>query len=368
MAGHPLLSHQPLKIIFQLTYIGTIAVRLPVWIIVALVPWFRPHPKWTPKQTLIARLTYAVTDMRSRIGLTEPLSLEQGEEGSRFQTIEPFPSERYQGPLASGTRPAAVGGTWFPRAFDADAAPKNIIVLYFHGGAYVKGDGRIDFCGFSGKNWVERSGADAVFSVQYRLSGYSGLNPFPAALQDALTSYLFLLDRLRIPAHQIVVSGDSAGGNLAIALLRYIEEFGSEFRTPVPRCAVLLSPWVAPFDYDPSGNPNRGTDFLPMSFLKWGANTYAGHLPDAAANPYITPLSKLFTTPVPIFANAGSAEIFLGAIARWAEEMRQVRNNDVELNLEDAACHDTFLLGEVLGFEDSAREVADKIGAFIRKF
>lgn len=340
---------------------------MPFWTISAAIPSLRPHPKWTAKQAFMVRVAYAVLDIDARIGITEQLSLEKQKEGDRFQVIKPSSEDVYKGPLASDIKPDVIGGTWFPQAPVGDLASK-LVVLHFHGGAFVQGNGRTEQCGFLAKTMVTQGGADFVFSVQYRLSGYSGLNPFPAALQDALTSYLFLLNDLKIPARQIVVSGDSAGGNLVIAFLRYIQEFGVQLNISPPRCAALLSPWVAPLDHDFTGNPNRVSDFLPASFLIWGARTYAGHLPNAASHPYVTPLGNPFATTVPILVNSGTAEIFFDANLRWTDEMRGITNNVVELHREDAAVHDTSLSGQLLGFEESARGVAERIGVFIRQY
>lgn len=365
---HPLVSYQPLRFIFQLSYFVTVIPRLPYYIVRALIPGFRPHPAWSAKQTFMTRLAYPLLDVTSRIGITETLTLGKGKEGGRFQTVAPSTSDVYKGPLVSeATKPATIGGTWFPQAPGADIASKTV-VLYFHGGAFIQGDGRDAQCGSIAKKLLEKGGADAVFSLQYRLSGYGGLNPFPAALQDALSSYLFLLNELRIPARQVVVAGDSAGANLATALLRYLSEFGTAINAPPPKCAVLLSSWVAPFQYQTAGNLHRGTDFIPSSFPAWGAHAYAGHLPDGESDPYITPLGKPFPTPVPIFANAGSAEIFFERITQWAEEMRGIGGNVVETHHEEAAVHDTFLVGDVFGFEKSAWGVAAKIGEFVRQF
>jgi acetyl esterase/lipase len=362
----PLLAHQPLKLLFQLAYFTTIIARLPLWLTVAFVGPLRPHPKWTAKQTLMTQVAYAVTDLKSRIGVTSELSLQQNKEGERFQVVDPSTSETYKGPLVSeAVKPVPVGGTWFPQAPGKDIASK-VVVLYLHGGAFVEGDGRDEYCGFPGKTMVERGGVDAVFSLQYRLSGWSGHNPFPAALQDALTGYLFLLEKLGIPSHQIVLCGDSAGGNIAIALLRYIEEFGTT--TPRPRCATLLSPWVAPFDYNTKRSPNHKSDFLPTSFLRWGAHTYSEGMTNASSNPYITPLGNPFTTSVPIFVNAGNAEIFFDENKSWVEQMKQIKGNLVEFHEEDAALHDTFLIAALLGFEESAQEVISAMGVFIHKF
>ncbi|KAI1272351.1 alpha/beta hydrolase fold-3 domain-containing protein [Xylaria sp. FL0933] len=361
----PLVSYQPFRLIFRLSYLGTIALQLPYFALRALIPSLRPHAAWNAKQTFMSLLAYRILDLTSRIGITDYLTLEPGQEGQRFQVVKPSRLDFYKGLLAS-SEPATIGGTWYPQAPKEDITSK-IVFLYFHGGAFIQGDGRDANCGPIAKRLLDKGGADAVFSVQYRLSGYGGLNPFPAALQDALSSYLFLLNSLHIPENQIIVAGDSAGANLTMALLLYLHNFGAATGVRAPKCAVLLSPWVAPFDYNMDDNPHRGTDFIPASYPSWGANSYAGSWPNARSDPYITLLANPFPTPVPIFANAGSAEMFYERILEWADEMRRVDGNVVEVNHEMAAPHDTFLSAELLGFEKSAGDVAARIGEFVAK-
>ena len=241
-ANRPLVSYQPAKAVFQLAYISSIIIRLPVWLVKSLIPFLRPYPRWTFKQTLMSRISYAVVDMQSRCGTTETLLTQPATEGNRFHIVKPFDSAYYQVVLDhADTKPAPVGGTWFPQAPGQHTATKTV-VLYLHGGAFVQGDGRQNFCKFVGATLIEYGNVDYLFSVQYRLAGY-GLNPFPAAVQDALTAYIFLLTTARIEPERIVLAGDSAGGNLAIALLRYIQEYGKELNIPLPKCCVLFSPW-----------------------------------------------------------------------------------------------------------------------------
>ncbi|KAI0112240.1 alpha/beta hydrolase fold-3 domain-containing protein [Nemania sp. FL0031] len=362
----PLVSYQPFKLLFQLSYTATIIARLPYYALQALIPPLRPHPTWTAKQTFMTRLAYPLLDLTSRVGITETLTLEQGKEGARFQIVKPSTLDVYKGPLAKGTKPATIGGTWHPKPPGADVASKTVF-LYFHGGAYIEGDGRDATCGPIAKRLMEKSGADAVFSVQYRLSGYRGLNPFPAALQDALSSYLYLLNDLHIPAKKIVIAGDSAGGNLCMALLLYLHNFGAETKIPTPKCAVLMSPWVAPFHYHMDDNPHRGTDFIPTTYPSWGANSYAGKLPGGKTDPYVTQLGNPFPTPVPVFASAGTEEMFYERIVKWVDEMRGIKGNVVEIYHEEGAVHDSFLSGPLFGFEESADKVAVQIGEFVGK-
>ena len=265
--NHPWASYQPLKLLFQLTYTAALIARLPYYTFISLIPSLRPNPQWTFKQSLMTHMVYSLLSTASRLGITTPLTLNPGKEGRRFQRIPPGPATIYKGPVFSHrTKPAEVGGTWFPDSPGQDIASKTV-VLYFHGGAFVQYDGRTENCEPLSKYFINKGTADAMFSVQYRLSGYGGLNPFPAALQDALAAYVFLVRELKVPASQIIVAGDSAGGNLTIALLRYLAEFGEQIDVPLPKAAVVHSPWVDPSYTDIKDNKRYSTDLLPTNFL-----------------------------------------------------------------------------------------------------
>lgn len=205
---------------------------------------------------------------------------------------------------------------------------------------------------------VQHGGAKAVFCLEYRLSGYDK-NPFPAALQDTITAYLYLTETLKIPSSQITIGGDSAGGNLAIAFLRYLlinkepQDLLDTTTTnlPPPSSAALASPWVSPLEcLTPSctytTEKNWASDYLPLSFLQWGARTYQprttttttkttttttttppppltttttgqgiNEAADVAA--YITPMGHPFATEVPIFVWYGEREIFAPRVKFW---------------------------------------------------
>ncbi len=81
--------------------------------------------------------------------------------------------------------------------------------------------------------WCRRLGARALL-VDYRLAPE---HRYPAALDDCVAAYRWLLGHVR--CGQIIIAGDSAGGNLALAVAASPE---SETSAPLPRCAVLLSP------------------------------------------------------------------------------------------------------------------------------
>lgn len=106
-------------------------------------------------------------------------------------------------------------------------------VLYLHGGAYVLCSPRTH------RPITSRLAVDTglpVFVPHYRLAPE---HPFPAALEDALDAYNWLLRR-GIPAERIVIAGDSSGGHLAASLTGELCRTGG----PVPAGVVLFSPWV----------------------------------------------------------------------------------------------------------------------------
>lgn len=379
----PFISYQPISLFYRIARLVTIFVRLPYWLLRAGVPALRPDKTWSFKQAIMRTVLQHFIDVDSSIGITPPISVEPGKQKSRWAAVEPFPETKYVGPLISSTvKPATAGGTWYGVSAAPDPATARSwtkVAMHIHGGGFVLFDGRDDATAYLARTYKEKANFDAVFAPQYRLAGYGGRDPFPAALQDALTSYLYLVETLGISPDAITISGDSAGGNLAIALLRYLERFGAQISVPKPGRAVFLSPWVKPSaalheSYD--SWELSGSDVLPASLLRWGARAYlsqsqADHLPGSGRNPgeneWVDSLGHPFTTNVPVFLNYGDREIFSVDCAAWAEEMRKAADSawTFVVNVERGAPHDTPLLGEQLGFDSSAEEVAQAVAKFV---
>lgn len=380
---HPWVAYQPMRLVYQLACTTAILFRLPLWLTIALVPSLRPRRQWTFLQTLTAKIARAAVGMTATIGITEPVSLAPGPEGDRFELIPPFPGAptAYTGALAPSpaARPAPVGAVWYPAkpslpptaattsTSSTSTLPRPVplkIALHVHGGGFVVGQARPDYNGFAATTLLAHAGVDAVLAVSYRLSGYGAApasNPFPAALQDVLTVYLHLTRTLGVAPAQVVLVGDSAGGNLVLALLRYLEEArggggGGGDDDQRPAGAVLVAPWVNPLaalgpDAVYTRSPHWGTDFLPVSLLRWGARTYGGEA--LRGNPYVTFVGHPFATRVPLLVVLGEAEVLQTDGVRWVAEMQAVAGNEVELHFEGHAPHDTFLLGPTLGWEAS---------------
>lgn len=128
--------------------------------------------------------------------------------------------------VAAGGRPAE----WIhPVGAGEDAA-----LLYLHGGGYVIGSPR------SHRHLAEaiaRSAGISCLLPDYRLAPE---HPFPAAVDDALAAYRWLLKERRMASGRVAVGGDSAGGGLAVAALVSIREA----RLQLPGAGVCISPWT----------------------------------------------------------------------------------------------------------------------------
>jgi epsilon-lactone hydrolase len=128
--------------------------------------------------------------------------------------------------------PVSVGGLraeWLSTA----GADRNSAILHLHGGGYVIGS--LD----SHRHLVAEAGRAAQcwgLSLDYRLAPE---NPFPAAVEDAVAAYRFLLAR-GIPPGRIAIAGDSAGGGLVVAAMLAIRDAG----LGQPGCGWCISPWV----------------------------------------------------------------------------------------------------------------------------
>lgn len=153
-------------------------------------------------------------------------------------------------------------------------------ILYLHGGGYVCGKTKTyhNFCG----RLAKALGAE-VWLPDYRLAPE---HPFPAAIEDAVASYELLLKK-GWRADQITIAGDSAGGGLALGTLLALRDAGR----PMPKCAVLLSPYADVRAINPSITQNDATDWmLGTAMLEVGRGAYA-RTPQDVLNPYASPYS-----------------------------------------------------------------------------
>ncbi|NYB51270.1 MAG: alpha/beta hydrolase [Methanobacteriaceae archaeon] len=192
------------------------------------------------------------------------------------------------------------------------------VVLFFHGGGFNLGStrGHLDIC-----QRLSKYTGFSVFSVDYRLAPE---NPFPLAVEDAIESYLWLLDE-GFQAEDVVISGISAGGNLALASLLALKKMEVE----LPYCAVCMSPAVDlnfPVVYKHLKDVN---DWIDHQRLEKVRELYLqGQNPK---NPLASPIYGDLEGLPPLLLQAGSRELLLCDINRFRD---LAISNEVKVSLE----------------------------------
>jgi acetyl esterase/lipase len=280
----------------------------------------------------------------------------------RFVIVQPGPAEKYQGVLKSSNMlPVPMPAIWFPKRYSNEDVT---VVLHFQGGAYVTAPKPKDTGPAASKPYDKELGAFTFFA-QYRISR-DETSRFPAALQDAVTFYNYLLDQGIKPSN-IILAGDSAGGNLVLALLRYIEDHKSENLLPVPRGAILWCPWVdlseaVPRRYE--GSKQLKTDFISLPLIQWGKDAFRPTRSSEEIEPYLSPAKFPFSCSVPLVFQIGTAEVLYDDVKAFAGKMKEVEENKVLYEETLYAPHDIILSGDATGFQKETAETVRKAGEF----
>ena len=190
---------------------------------------------------------------------------------------------------------------------EAPGADRDSALLFLHGGGYCSGSI------LSHRRLVTEAGRAAgvrTLALGYRLAPE---HPFPAAFDDALTAWRFLLSQ-GLEARRIAVGGDSAGGGLTVALINRLREAGQE----QPGCAWLVSPWT---DLTMSGATLSSKDAVDPLIHKPYLEELAGaYLPAAIArkDPRVSPLYADLRGFPPTLIQIGSDETLLDDSVRFA--------------------------------------------------
>lgn len=232
------LTRQPFKFLYTTFTITTLPLRI-LAILLYYIPRFnRQHPKWTYHQAVGKSIFSIWWHYTTTVQFHTSKSLKPGSEKDRFVVIHPactYPSP-YRGIIDSNPaiRPVTIGSVWFTSPPPAGETPK-MVVIHFHGGTYVLDGARQMESGW-GPEVLSKYMGCPVLQVQYRLSIEEN-SCFPAAIQDGITAYAYVLNNLEVKPENVVLSGESAGGNLVLAILRYLSEDG-EGALPLPRAAL----------------------------------------------------------------------------------------------------------------------------------
>jgi epsilon-lactone hydrolase len=267
-------------------------------------------------------LTLGTRLLRMQLRLTKPIA--------RFATIDD--ARKAQDQLGRMTAEILKTKVSFePVEFDRFSAcfavsnacvePCDRVILYLHGGGYTAGG--LDYAkGFGGL--LAAQTRTSVLCVAYRLAPE---HKFPAAQDDAMDAYQYLLDHGYAPEH-IAVVGESAGGGLSLSLVLRLRDEGK----PLPVCLVAISPWA---DLTLSGSSYNNNVRLDPTLIRESLAYYviayaAGHEDEA----YVSPVLGDYTGFPPTLLFAGSDEILLSDA------------KTVHKRLKKAGAESTLVIGE----------------------
>ncbi len=224
---------------------------------------------------------------------------------------------------------------------------RNRVILHCHGGGYTSGS-----LGYSrplASKLSHSTGWDTL-CFEYRLAPE---HPFPAAVDDAMAAWNYLMYQ-GYGARDVVVAGDSAGGNLALVLCHRLMAAGRN----LPARLVLLSPWT---DMTASGKSyverTQLDPTLTLDYLKAVRGVYAGDR-DLSA-PLLSPLFGSFSGFPPTLIQVGSHEILLSDSIRLRDRMRAAQ---VPCRLE--VWNDMWHVFQMYPFPRAAQAV-EHIGRFL---
>jgi epsilon-lactone hydrolase len=229
-------------------------------------------------------------------------------------------------------------------------AERDRVLVYFHGGGYITGS--IKSCR-SFTIALSQATKMRVLSVDYRLAPE---HPFPAALEDGLGAYQWLLDQGLQPDN-VIIAGSSAGGHLTLSAILSLRSKGHL----LPRGAICFNPATL-FDESSHGSSwySKGeTDpILADLGIFWWAPAFLGlDNPADTKNPFVSPLFGDFNGFPPLLVQATPTEMLYDECKALVEKAKEA-GVDVTFQVWDGMVHTWQLVG--LGVWPEAQEAIDK--------
>ncbi|KAJ3121188.1 hypothetical protein HK098_003914 [Nowakowskiella sp. JEL0407] len=256
--------------------------------------------------------------------------------------------------------------------FDTKNGKTDVTVLFFHGGGFTTGTPKGSRALTSA---LSIYGKSKVLAINYRKSPE---HVFPCALHDCLSSYIYLLKDCKINAKNIVITGSSSGGNLAIALGLYLRENATKLGIKVPAGLIGISPALDLSRSQPSVILNHPFDYLGL--VKPDPNHTS---PDRSVayirdnsiirNPLVSPMyaeidssknNEMVQDLPPICIQVGSLEILYHESLKFVEESLRKSAGEVKLEVYEDMIHIFHLLSKD---EFLSKVAVQNLGKFIVK-
>jgi epsilon-lactone hydrolase len=230
------------------------------------------------------------------------------------------------------------------------AADPSRAILFLHGGGYISGSIESHRPLATA---IGRAAGARTLALAYRRAPE---HPFPAALDDVISGYRFLLEQGLAPG-RIAIAGDSAGGGLTIALMVAARDRG----LPLPSCGWCISPWVDLENAGATMTTKAPVDpLIQKPYLMELAKSYLGEA--SLRTPLASPLFADLKGLPPVLIQVGSAETLLDDSVRLAGVLGAA---DVAVTLEvwPDMIHAFPLFHQQVA---AARRAIERAGAFIR--
>lgn len=368
-----LFTKQPWKTLYLAFKLSTILLLVPAWSITYL--FTRPRPTWSWRHAMVVALLRHLTSLSVVVGKLDHLP--------DYRTVDPDAEGVWIGGVphlitaelkiwsaVAGVTSINIPGYWYARkGLDprptAPVNPNQRVFLFLHGGGFTQLSAHPKAMTSNlPRSLVELvNDAPYALAVEYRLSSsypFAEEHPFPTALLDALAGYDYLVGVMGYRPSNIIVVGDSAGGNIALALTRYLVENEGTTKVPLPGPPGLLLLSSPSVDLSNSHlTPGSSALTHDMDILggfygdpkRVPYRTYAYIGPFgfgmASCNRYISPasLSSLmqvrFKNFPRTFIAAGGAERFLDLIRTLRDRMvKDMGEAHVTYHEADDAIHD----------------------------
>lgn len=250
--------------------------------------------------------------------------LAQARDLAAARTISEEESSRIPLPLGCSVEPIDSPGVTGELIRPAVPA-RDGAILFHHGGGHVFGSPA------EHRHLAARIGAAAqlpVYNLAYPLAPE---HPYPRGPEQGLANYRFVLDQ-GVSPDRLIVAGDSAGGNLSVAMLLRAQAR----QMPMPAGVYLISPWLdlggVPKGHDLSRDPMLN----PAAILAWAAWYRGAHDP---AEPDISPVHAPLETFPPTLIQVGGAELLLKNSLDFAHKLA-AKGLDVQLSVAKDQVHD----------------------------
>ena len=256
-------------------------------------------------------------------------------------------------------RPGFTGYWVLQDSFKNPKAPHNsdLTILHLHGGGYFSSQ-PAHYLLFNlrlAESILEQELTVSIFALDYSLAPE---HLFPTQLDEATAAYQYLVNEAQIPAENIIVVGDSAGGHLALSLLVHLDNMrlsNAENNALENPCGlVLLSPWLSLQHEPTSFTTNKYTDLLSGPFLRLVTRRFLGPDPTRQGKLKVTSMNSPyleFLTPDPaidwaqvlppwIWVSGGGNEILLDNITTWVSILeRDLGDEKVALEIGHGKVH-----------------------------